>query len=138
MVTREELFRTYASPDMGLMQIILLKETDPVQGIPFLIECFLARQDAPEELRHACRLSILRLLDSGVAPGLVRSLRSGTRRWRYFTSGGPAYRVAARKPRERQKERRLISTAWFDPFRTWMSFPRSRVRRIWHGHSISP
>lgn len=72
----DELFRECASPEMGFMQIVLLKETDPARGIPFLIEHFLTRHQVPEELRTASRLGILRLLDSGATPALVRSLQS--------------------------------------------------------------
>jgi signal transduction histidine kinase len=71
----DELFKDYASPEMGFMQIVLLKETDPARAIPYLIERFLTRQNVPEELRTAARLGILRLLDSGVAPDLIKNLQ---------------------------------------------------------------
>lgn len=72
----EELLRDYPVPDMAFMQILLLKETDPGQSVPFLVERFLTRRDVPEELRAASRLCILRLLDTGASPELVRSLQS--------------------------------------------------------------
>jgi hypothetical protein len=72
----DELFRDYPSPEMGFLQILLLKETDPALSVPFLIERFLTRRDVPEELRATSRLCILRLLDSVVSPDLVRSLQS--------------------------------------------------------------
>jgi signal transduction histidine kinase len=72
----EELFRDYPSPEMGFVQVLLLKETDPALSVPFLIERFLTRRDVSEELRAASRLCILRLLDSVVSPDLVRSLQS--------------------------------------------------------------
>ena len=72
----DELFRDYPSPEMGFLQILLLKETDPALSVPFLIERFLTRRDVSEELRATSRLCILRLLDSVVSPDLVRSLQS--------------------------------------------------------------
>jgi signal transduction histidine kinase len=72
----DELFRDYPSPEMGFIQILLLKETDPAVSVPFLIERFLTRRDVSEELRATSRLCILRLLDSVVSPELVRSLQS--------------------------------------------------------------
>jgi len=72
----DEFFREYPSPDMALMQILLLKETEPDRAVPFLIENFLTRSEIPEELRAASRLCVLRLLDTGVSPDLVSILRS--------------------------------------------------------------
>ncbi len=72
----EELLKDYPSPDMGFMQVVLLKECDPSLAIPFLIENFLAHRQIQEELRAAARLCILRLLDSGISPELLTSLRS--------------------------------------------------------------
>ncbi|MBI5252756.1 MAG: HAMP domain-containing histidine kinase [Desulfomonile tiedjei] len=72
----EELLKEYPSPDMGFMQVVLLKECDPAVAIPFLIESVLSRRDVQEELRAASRLCILRLLDSGISPELLTSLRS--------------------------------------------------------------
>lgn len=69
------LFREYSSPEMSLMQILLLREADSARAIPYLIEHFLTRRDVPEELRSASRLCVLRLLDAGVAPDVVSSLR---------------------------------------------------------------
>ncbi|MGB6066505.1 MAG: PAS domain-containing sensor histidine kinase [Desulfomonilaceae bacterium] len=74
--TQEELFRDYPSPEMGFLQILLLKETDPALSVPFLIERFLNCRDVSEELRAASRLCILRLLDSVVSPDVVRSLQA--------------------------------------------------------------
>jgi signal transduction histidine kinase len=70
------LFKTYPSAEMGFMQIVLLKETDPSQAIPFLIEHFFSRKDVQEELRVASRLCILRLLEAGISPDLLSELRS--------------------------------------------------------------
>jgi signal transduction histidine kinase len=72
----DELFADFASPEMVFMQILLLKETDPARSVPFLIERFLARREVSEELRSASRLCVLRLLDAGVSPDLLKSLRS--------------------------------------------------------------
>lgn len=72
----EELYGDYPVPDMAFMQILLLKETDPAQSVPFLVERFLTRREVPEELRAASRLCILRLLDAGASPEMVRSLQS--------------------------------------------------------------
>ena len=72
----EELLKEYPSPDMGFMQVVLLKECDPTTAIPFLVENLLSRRDIPEELRAASRLCILRLLDSGISPDLLASLKS--------------------------------------------------------------
>ncbi len=74
--THDELFRDYSSPEMGFLQILLLKETDPALSVPFLMERFFNRRDVSEELRVASRLCILRLLDSVVSPDVVRSLQS--------------------------------------------------------------
>ncbi|MFH0822750.1 MAG: PAS domain-containing protein, partial [Pseudomonadota bacterium] len=71
----EELFHDYPSPEMAYMQVILLKESDPAEAIPFLIERFLTRKEAGEELRAASRLCILRLLDSAGSPQLLRELQ---------------------------------------------------------------
>ncbi|MFH1112821.1 MAG: HAMP domain-containing sensor histidine kinase [Pseudomonadota bacterium] len=72
----DEFFRSYSSPEMAFMQILLLKETEPDRAVPFLIESFLARTEIPEEIRAASRLCVLRLLDTGVSPDLVNALRS--------------------------------------------------------------
>jgi signal transduction histidine kinase len=61
---------------MAFMQILLLKETDAAISVPFLVERFLTRRDVPEELRAASRLCILRLLDTGASPEMVKSLQS--------------------------------------------------------------
>jgi signal transduction histidine kinase len=99
----EELYGDCFAPDMAFMQILLLKETDPSQSVPFLVEHFLSRSEAPEELRMASQLCILRLLDSGVAPEVVRSLQTRypgveiLHRWRPGIPGGrPAVSSAAR------------------------------------------
>ncbi|HMK36323.1 MAG TPA: PAS domain-containing sensor histidine kinase [Desulfomonilaceae bacterium] len=68
----DELFREVPSPEMEFMRIVLMKEADPSQSVPFLMEKFLTRRDVPEELRAASRLCILRLLDAGVSPELIR------------------------------------------------------------------
>jgi NtrC-family two-component system sensor histidine kinase KinB len=72
----EELFKDYPSPEMCLMQIILLKEADPARSVPFLIQRFLNRSEALEELRAASRLCILSIFDSGVSPEQIRYLQS--------------------------------------------------------------
>ncbi len=72
----EELLKEFPSPDMGFMQVVLLKECDPGLAIPFLVDNFLAQRQIQEELRSAARLSILRLLDSGISLELLTSLRS--------------------------------------------------------------
>ncbi len=72
----DEIYQEFPSPEMGFMQILLLKETEPTQSVPFLIEHFLTRREIPEELRAASRLCILRLLDSGVTPEQLKALRS--------------------------------------------------------------
>ena len=58
------------------MQILLLKESDPARSVPFLIERFLSRKEVPEELRAASRLCVLRLLDAGGSPELLKALRT--------------------------------------------------------------
>jgi signal transduction histidine kinase len=68
----DELFKDLPSPEMEFMRIVLMKEADPAQSVPFLMERFLTRKDVPEELRAASRLCILRLLDSGVSPDLIK------------------------------------------------------------------
>jgi len=69
----DELYRDFSSPDMCFMQILLCKETEAEQSVPFLVERFLMRKDVPEELRSASRLCVLRLLDNGVSPKQIRS-----------------------------------------------------------------
>lgn len=71
----EDLLRDYSSPEMGLMQIALLKGMDPAIASPFLVERFLTRRDVSEELRAASRLCLLRLLDSWCAPDEVKRLQ---------------------------------------------------------------
>jgi len=72
----EELFRDYPSPEMRFMQILLLKEADPTQAVPFLIESFINRKEAPEELRTISRICVVSIMNSGVSPELMQSLRS--------------------------------------------------------------
>jgi len=72
----EQIMQECASPEMGLMQIMLLKEVEPAAAIPFLIERYVSRNDGQEELRNAARLCVLRLLDSRGTPDLIRSLQS--------------------------------------------------------------
>jgi len=73
--SQDELFRDFPSPEMRFMQVLLLKEAAPVLAIPFLIENFLTRKDAPEELRTASRLCLLAILETGVAPEQIKELR---------------------------------------------------------------
>jgi signal transduction histidine kinase len=68
----DELFKDMPSPEMEFMRIVLMKEADPAQSVPFLMERFLTRREVPEELRAASRLCILRLLDAGVSPDLIK------------------------------------------------------------------
>ena len=70
----EELLQDFSSPEMGLMQIVLLKGVDPAMAAPFLLERFLTGKDVSEELRAASRLCLLRLLDSWCAPDDVKRL----------------------------------------------------------------
>lgn len=72
----DELYKDYQSPDMCLMQIVLLRDADPTRAVPFLIQRFLNRREASEELRTASRLSILSILDSGISPEQIRSLQA--------------------------------------------------------------
>jgi NtrC-family two-component system sensor histidine kinase KinB len=72
----DELFKEVPSPEMEFMRIVLMKEADPAQSVPFLMERFLTRREAPEELRAASRLCVLRLLDSGVSPELIQYFQS--------------------------------------------------------------
>jgi signal transduction histidine kinase len=72
----EQIMQECVSPEMGLMQIMLLKEVEPAVAIPFLIERYVSRNEAQEELRNSARLCVLRLLDSGGTPSLIRSLQS--------------------------------------------------------------
>ena len=76
----DELFKEYGSPEVTLMQIALLKETQPARAIPYLIERFLSRPEISDELRSASELCMLRLLDSNDSPDLLRSFRSRFRR----------------------------------------------------------
>jgi signal transduction histidine kinase len=71
----EELLRGFSSPEMGLMQIVLLKGADPAMAAPFLLERFLTGKDVSEELRAASRLCLLRLLDAWCAPDEVKRLQ---------------------------------------------------------------
>ncbi len=71
----EELYKHYPSPEMTFMQIVLFKETDAAQSVPYLIEKFLMGCELSEELRASSRLCVLRLLDSGAPPELLRTLR---------------------------------------------------------------
>jgi signal transduction histidine kinase len=68
----DELFKDLLSPEMEFMRIVLMKEANPAQAVPFLMERFLTRREIPEELRAASRLCILRLLDAGVSPDLIK------------------------------------------------------------------
>jgi len=72
----ERIMGNCPSPEMALMQIMLLKEAEPAAAIPFLMERYVSRNEAQEELRNAARLCVLRLLDSGGAPNLIRGLQS--------------------------------------------------------------
>jgi signal transduction histidine kinase len=72
----DELFTDFTSPEMAFMQILLLKESEPARSVPFLIERFLSRKEVPEELRAASRLCVVRLLDSGGSPELLKALRT--------------------------------------------------------------
>ncbi len=72
----EDILQEFSYPEMSLMQIILLKEVEPDISAPFLIERFLYNKDAPEELRAASRLSLLRLMDAGIDPKLIDILKS--------------------------------------------------------------
>ena len=71
----EELYKDYLSPDMSFMQIVLFKETDPAQSVPYLIEKFLTCSDLSEELKASSRLCILRLLDASAPPELLSALQ---------------------------------------------------------------
>ena len=71
----EELFKDYASPEVTLMQIMLLKETEPGRAILYLVERFLSRPEISDELRAASELCTLRLLDSNDSPELLRSFQ---------------------------------------------------------------
>jgi signal transduction histidine kinase len=72
----DRIIRDFGNAEMGFMQILLLKESEPAESVPFLIERFLTNQEVSEEIRALSRLCILRLLDSGVSPELVRSLQA--------------------------------------------------------------
>ena len=72
----DELFKEYSSLEVTLMQIMLLKETEPARAIPYLIERFLSEPEISDELRAASELCMLRLLDSNDSPELLRSFRS--------------------------------------------------------------
>ncbi len=76
----DELFKHYSSPELSLMQILLLKEIEPARAIPFLIEHFLSRTQVSAELRGAAELCIRCLLDSEASTDLLNSFRS---RYRY-------------------------------------------------------
>ncbi len=71
----EDIVRSFPTPEMSLMQITLLKEIDPAVSAPFLIDTYLNRKDAQEELRVAARLCLLRILDAGVSPSVMESLK---------------------------------------------------------------
>jgi len=76
----DELFKHYSSPELNLMQILLLKETGPERAIPFLIDHFLSRAQTSDELRVASELCIMSLLDADTSPEQLRSFRSRYRR----------------------------------------------------------
>lgn len=71
----EDIFQGFSDPEMSFMQIVMLKEIDPTASVSFLAEKFLSRKDLPEELKAASRLCMLRLLDVGLDPGLIQTLK---------------------------------------------------------------
>ncbi len=74
--TLDVLFQEFDNPEMILMQIVLLKEAEPAQSVPFLMDRFLSKKEVPDEIKLASRLSILRILDSGISPKLLQTLQS--------------------------------------------------------------
>ena len=65
---QDPLLQEFDSAEMSFMQVLLLKEADPVKAVPYLIDRFLANESIAEETRIAGRLCVFRLLDSVGSP----------------------------------------------------------------------
>ncbi|MGC8605310.1 MAG: ATP-binding protein, partial [Desulfomonilaceae bacterium] len=65
----------FKAPEMSFMQILLLRHVDPALSVPFLMENFQQKSDSPEELRDLSSLCIVNILNNGMTPELLRSLR---------------------------------------------------------------
>jgi signal transduction histidine kinase/PAS domain-containing protein len=74
--TSAPLYQEYDNPEISLMQILLLREADPARALPFLIERFVTRRDASEELRSSSKLCVMRILDEVGCPDLLRKLQA--------------------------------------------------------------
>lgn len=69
------LVREYAASDICFIQILLLKEMDFCKAAPFLIERFIIKRGADDDLRSMAMLALMRLLDQGVAPETIKELQ---------------------------------------------------------------
>lgn len=72
----EPFLRRFNTTEMSFMQILLLRRIDPSLSIPFLIENFVLQKEIAEELRNLAKECMLTILNNGVTPELLRSLRT--------------------------------------------------------------
>ncbi len=71
---QDVLFNEFASPEMSFMQIILLKNVEVTKSVPFLIQRFLNKTNAPVELKTAAKECLLNAFHKGMTPEQVRQL----------------------------------------------------------------
>ena len=69
----EPILKDFKAPEMGFMQILILRHIDPAVSVPFLIENFQQKSDTPEELKDLARLCTLTILNNGMTPDLLKS-----------------------------------------------------------------
>jgi signal transduction histidine kinase len=74
--SHEPCLRSFEATEMSFMQILLLRHIDPSNSVPFLIETFQNRSDTPEELKELSRLCLITILNNGIAPDLLKALRT--------------------------------------------------------------
>lgn len=72
----EPILKDFKAPEMGFMQILILRHIDPAVSIPFLIENFQQKPDTPEELKDLARLCTLAILNNGMTPDLLKSMQT--------------------------------------------------------------
>ncbi len=73
---QEVLFSEYASPEMSLIQILLLKDVEVTKSVPFLIQRFLNKTNVSRELKTAAKECLLNAIHRGMTPAQVRQLCS--------------------------------------------------------------
>ncbi len=71
---QDVLFKEFASPEMSFMQIILLKNVEVTKSVPFLIQRFLNKTNAPLELKTAAKECLLHAFHKGMTPEQIRHL----------------------------------------------------------------